>query len=274
MKRLLNIELIKIYSNSGFWVPAIFWAVLYAASLLIVTQINVNFTGIDSTSFFKFPTLWNVTTWIASWFNLLLSIIIIIVTGIEFSHKTFRQHIIDGLTRIELLKAKIFLILVFAFVAFVIVLFCTLIIGLIYNDSNSWLNIIDNIELIFVFFIQSVAYMLFALMITLLIKNIALSILTFILYFISFEPIVRNFFPDNILYFFPMKVISNLTPPPDILQFATQANFQTTINGQVVNDSNATQPFEISLLDNTVAAMIYIAIFIFISAYIIKRKKL
>ena len=229
MKRLLQIEFIKLFSYTGFWVPAMFWIILYILSLFIITQININFPGLDSSTFFKFPTLWNTTTWIASWFNLLLAIITMIFT---------------------------------------------LIVGIFYNNSETWSMIFENIYLPFVYFIQAVAYMSFAMMLALLIKNIALSILTFILYFFPFEPIVRNFFPEQVLSFFPMKVISNLTPAPDVFQVSSQAQFQTTINGQVVNSSSQIPDFEVTLLDNTLAATVYIAIFLILSWFILKNKKL
>jgi len=274
MKRLLQIEFIKLFSYTGFWVPAMFWIVLYILSLFIITQININFPGLDSSTFFKFPTLWNTTTWIASWFNLLLAIITMIFICNEFSYRTFRQHVIDGLLRIELFKAKLFLLIVFAIAGFVLVIISTLILGIFYNNSETWSMIFENIHLPFVYFIQAVAYMAFAMMLALLIKNIALSILTFILYFFPFEPIVRNFFPEQILSFFPMKVISNLTPALDIFQASNSAQFQTTINGQVVNSSSQIPDFEITLLDNTLAATVYIAFFLILSWFILKNKKL
>ncbi len=274
MKRLLQIEFIKLFSYTGFWVPALFWIILYVLSLFIATQININFPGLDSSTFFKFPMLWNTTTWLASWFNLLLAIITMIFICNEFSYRTFRQHVIDGLLRVELFKAKLLLILVFAIVGFILVVVSTLVLGIFYNNSENWSMILENIHLPFVFFIQAVAYMSFAMMLALLLKNIALSILTFILYFFPFEPIVRNFFPEQILSFFPMKIISNLTPAPDVFQVSSHANFQTIINGQVVNSSSALPNFEVSLLENTLVASAYIAIFLVFSWYILKNKKL
>ena len=71
-----------------------------------------------------------------------------------------------------------------------------------------------------------------------------------------------------------MKVISNLTPAPDIFQASNSAQFQTTINGQVVNSSSQIPDFEVTLLDNTLAATVYIAIFLILSWFILKNKKL
>jgi len=274
MKRLLQIEFIKLFTYAGFWVPASFWAILYVLSLFIGTQVNINFPGMDSHTFFTFPMLWNTTTWLASWFNLLLAILIMIIICNEFSYRTFRQHVIDGLSRTELFLGKIALILVFAIAGVVLVFISTLVVGLFFNNAGSWSHIFDTLYLPLVYFIQAIAYMSFAMMISLLLKNIALSILTFILYFFPFEPIIRNFFPDQILMFFPMKVISNLTPPPDVLHISSQPQMITTINGQIISSTPSTPPFEIPLWGNTLVALGYITLFLGISWWILKKKKL
>jgi len=274
MKRLLQIEFLKLLTYAGFWVPALFWAILYVLSLFIGTQINVNLPGLESQTFFTFPMLWNTSTWLASWFNLLLAITIMIFVCNEFSFRTFRQHIIDGLSRTELFFGKVLLIFVFAVAGVVLVFISTLAVGLFFNDADTWSHILDTIHLLLVYFIQAVAYMTFAMMIALLLKNIALSILTFILYFFPIELIIRNIFPDQILMFFPMKVISNLTPPPDVFKISTQPQFYTTVNGQVMNSAPPPPPFEIPLWGNTLVAFGYIALFLGISWWILKKKKL
>jgi ABC-type transport system involved in multi-copper enzyme maturation permease subunit len=273
MKRLLQIEFIKLVTYTGFWIPAIFWALLFVLCLFLGTQISVNIPGLDSGTFFRFPALWNTTTWLASWFNLILAIISMIFICNEFSYKTFRQHVIDGLSRTELFFGKVYLMFVFAFVGFVLVVASTLILGIFYNNAETWPLIMDTIYLPFVYFIQAFAYMAFAMMIALLVKNIGLSILAFFGYFVFFEPIVRNFFPENILMFFPMKVISNLTPAPDVFQVSTNAQFTTTINGQIVDNAPAAS-FEMPLWGNSLVAVGYIALFLTISWYILKNKKL
>lgn len=274
MKRLLQIEFLKLFTYAGFWVPVLFWAILYVVSLFIGTQIDINFPGLDGSTFFAFPMLWNTTTWLASWFNLLLAITIMIFVCNEFSFRTFRQHVIDGLSRTELFLGKVALISVFAVAGVILVFVSTLVLALFFNNADTWSYVFDTIYLPVVYFIQAFAYMSLAMMIALLLKNIALSILTFILYFFPLEPIIRNLFPDEILMFFPMKVISNLTPAPDVLQISTQPQYYTTINGQVVNSAPPSAPFEIPLWGNTLVAIGYIVLFLGISWWILKNKKL
>jgi ABC-2 type transport system permease protein len=273
MKRLLQIEFLKLFTYTGFWVPALFWFILYILSLFIFTQINIGLPGSDN-PLFTFPMVWNTTTWLASWFNLLLAIMIMVLICNEFSFRTFRQHVIDGLSRTELFLGKVSLIVVFAIVGVILVFISTLVVGIFYNNAGTWSYVFDTIHLSLVYFIQAIAYMSLAMMIAFLLKNIALSILIFILYFFPIEPIIRNFFPDEILMFFPMKVISNLTPPPEIFHMSSQPQFYTTINGQVVNSAPQVAPFEIPLWGNTLVALGYIALFLTISWFILKKKKL
>lgn len=274
MKRLLQIEFIKLFTYAGFWVPAIFWIILYILSLFIITQINIQLPGLETSSLFAFPGLWNITTWLASWFNLLLAIMIMIFTSNEFSFRMFRQHVVDGLSRNELFKSKVLLIGVFSIAGVVLVFLSTFILGIFFNTSETWAGVLDKMYLLVVYFVQAFAYMSIGLMLALLFRNIALSIITFILYFFPLEVIIRNFFPDEILVFFPMKVISNLTPPPDIFQFSTQPQFYTTVNGQIINSEPPPPPFELPLWGNTLVATAYICIFLGISWWILKKKKL
>lgn len=274
MRRLINIELSKLLPYSGFWVPAILWFCLYIAAVFIATQISIDLPGLNFYDLFRFPHLWNVTSWTASWFNLLLAIMIMIYTSNEFSCRMFRQHIIDGFTRNELFLGKLSLIVIFSASATVLVFITTLITGVFYNTSESWKLFFDNSYLILVFFAQSFAYMSVGLFISLLLKNIALSIIIFILYFFPVEPIIRNFFPDEILFFFPMKVISNLTPPPDVFSISSHAQFLTTVNGQVINSQQQIEQFEVPLWGNTIAAIIYIALFLTLSHQILRTKRL
>jgi hypothetical protein len=274
MKRLLQIEFLKLRNYTGFWVPASFWLVLYILSLFIVTQFDVQLPGLEKSTLFSFPGLWNVTTWLASWFNLLLAIMIMIFTSNEFSFRMFRQHVVDGLSRTELFKSKVLVMGVFSVAGIVMVFISTFILGIFFNTSETWAMVFDKMYLLVVYMVQAFAYMSIGLMLALLFRNIALSIITFILYFFPIEVIIRNFFPDEILIFFPMKVISNLTPPPDIFQFSAQPQFTTTINGQIMNAEPPPPPFELPLWGNTLVAVAYISLFLGISWYILKKKKL
>ncbi|HBF89127.1 MAG TPA: hypothetical protein DDX39_10835 [Bacteroidales bacterium] len=275
MLRLLKIELQKYLSYTNFWVIIGLHSSLFILSLFIGSQINIDIPGLDFTTFVQFPTIWNTVSWIASWFNLLLAILLIAFIGNEYSFKTFRQNVIDGLSRSELIISKLLVIIVLSIYCFVLVSIVTIAMGLILSTHYDFSIIFSNAGIMFVYFIQTIAYMTFGMFLAILVKNTALSIVFYFLYFFPIEPIVRNLFPDQIGMFFPMKVISNLTPAPEIFNFTGQAQFQTTINGQIQQQMPTQLPVEdASMTLNLIVAIAYILIFSYGSYFVMKRKSL
>lgn len=272
--KLLKIELRKVLSYSTVWV----FLGLYIGIFIIATfvasgmETNVNGTEISLRAFFQFPEVWSMIPWMASWFNILLAMLIILLVGNEITFKTFRQHVASGLTRQELIISKLLLISVISVFSTVIITSLSLIYGVFFSENI--ISIFSKSYLIIVYFLQTFAYMSMGLMIVILLKNIALSIVSFLLYFFPVELIVRNFFPDNIAVYFPVKVISNLTPSPEFYAYAVKNLSQQ----QNIDSSQIVSPLQsfndLSLLTNTVVATIYIVLFFSISYFVIKKRDL
>jgi ABC-2 type transport system permease protein len=274
IKKLLKIEFIKNFNYINFWVMAGLWVLLFALVVFIVTQINIGAPGLESKPYLQFPSVWTTIAWVASWFNLILAIIMIVTVGNEFSYRTFRSQVICGLSRNHLILGKGLFIMVMAFASMLIVLLFTVIFGCIFTSFGTETSIFQKSYTLFVYFIQSIGYMSLGMMIAILLKNTALSIVTFILYFFPAEPIIRNILPDPAFLYFPMKVISNLTPPPDIFHGSfTTAHMSTSINGQVVQQ--APPPVaELSLSMNVTLAVVYIILFFAVSSLTVNKRNL
>jgi ABC-2 type transport system permease protein len=274
MKKLFKIEWIKAKYYTNFWVFFTLHAALFVLVSLFITQVNIGLPGFEKSLIFGFPNTWNVYTWLASWFNILLTITIIVLTGNEFQYRTFRQHIIDGLSRADLLKGKILIIFATALYCGLLVMLSSMIIGLSMTKTLIIKEIFSNIWLVGVYMIQAIAYMSLGLFISILVKNIALSILFFFLYFFPVEPIIRMMIPDMISNLFPMKVISNLTPMPDFIGIEGQSQFYTSVNGQVVNAHDIIVQHEYSMYVNILFSALYSIIFLGLSYYIIHKRNL
>ena len=271
MKRLLQIEFLKTFSFTGFWILSIFWVAFYILSFYVSTFFKMDIPGMETGTVYVFPELWKLSSWLASLFNLLLATLVMILVCNEFSFRTFRQQVINGLSKTELFKSKVLLMIVFAGTATVLVLLFTIVFGFFYNTSKTWPWLLEEIYYPVVYMIQAFAYMSLGLMIALLIRNIAISIITFISYFVV-EFVIRLFLPEKVLAFFPMKIISTLTPFPGDVSFA-QPVYYTTINGQVVA-SSADTPLELPLWGSTAVVIVYIGIFLTISWWLLNKKKL
>jgi len=113
MRRLIQIEWIKIRSNATFWVLSSLHVAIILLILLSDKIFLNNFTingdslkGIvDKTNFpvTQFPDIWHNLTYVAGYLKFILAIYVIISITNEFSFDTLRQHIMNGLSRKELL---------------------------------------------------------------------------------------------------------------------------------------------------------------------------
>lgn len=275
MIKLLKIELKKYFTYANFWVIFGLHAALFALSILIVSNISFSLQGFDINSFWTFPNVWNTVTWIASWFNLILAIFIIVITGNEFSFKTFRKTHIDGLSRHQLVAGKVIVMLMASIYCFVLVFITILLTGFIKSGFTGLSAAFENSYYLFIYFIQAFAYMSVGFFVAVIVKNTGLSILFFILYFFPVEPILRGIIPDVVSNYFPMKIISNLTPAPELFSFGGSAQFTTTINGNVVTQQPAVAeaPADLMWL-NIVIALFYIFAFLFTSKMLIEKRSL
>ncbi len=276
MIRLLKIELSKILPYSTFWVLSGITFGIYFFFLLIGSQINFNFDGIDINVYFRFPTVWQTIAYYSSWFNLLLVLLVIILIGNEFNFKTFRQNSIDGLSRQELFISKLLLITLFAFVAFIISFFSALIIGITYSNNVGSDYILHEIYFVFVFFIQSIGFMSIAFLISLLLKNIAASVVVFIGAYI-FELIIRAFFAIMSIswgQYLPFKVLSNLCDAPSLNKMLTNPMLKESIANATSTAQASGQFTDVNFGVNMVLSLSYIAVFLYFSYLILKKKDL
>lgn len=268
MKKIISLELQKIIPYSIFWIFAAILVTLFLLFSISISHFEINFFGanVDAQNFFKFPHIWNTFTWIASWFNHILALIIIILITNEYNFRTFKQGIIDGLNRNQIVAGKLFVIvslsISFTFVVFLV----SAILGSI--NSDNFIDFFDKFYFLGIYILQTIAIMSFAMFIAFLLKNTALSIITYIGYII-FETIIRLIFRisgSEIFYYFPMKIISNLTPRPSL---------SVAINEQQYSDYVQNVEGVYAGIDSTTTiflAVFFTTIFI-VSTFLIIRKR-
>lgn len=159
---------------------------------------------------FEFPHIWTFITYCASFFNLLLAVIVVIITTNEIQQKTMRQNIIEGLSKHQVIISNFLVVFFLALLATAYTFLCGLIIGLVASESGSPFA---NIHLVGMYLIQAIGYFSFAFLFSIIVKRPALAIVLFILYF-PVEFIVGKLLPSGIYEFFPLKVYADLTPRP------------------------------------------------------------
>ena len=221
MKSIILNEYTKIWSYTAFRVIILLHFILFFLVVLVTSRLDITIPGFSTDYLYQFPNIWEFFPWVASWFNLLLAILIILMTGNEYTFRTFRQHVIDGLSRFDLLTGKVFLIIAIAVYSMLMVLLFSLLFGFIFTRDMTAGLFVKKTYILLVYFVQAVAYMSTGFLLAILFRNTALAIVLFILYRLIIEPVFRLFFPPEARLYFPMKVISNLTPMPEFLSISS-----------------------------------------------------
>ncbi len=225
MLRLLKIELAKNKSYRTFWIlTGIYFTFLLATTLsgmealkwLAEIGAEIGQFDVMKVPLYHFPDIWQNLTFVAQYFRFLIGIFIIISITNEFSYKTIRQNVIDGLSRADFITSKVLFILGFSLTATVVVLFIGLGMGSIYSPESEMRFIATHIGFVGAFFLATLNYLLLVMTIALIVKRAGLSIVILIIY-PAFEWILKIPLPYNFEYlteFLPYSALSNLIDIP------------------------------------------------------------
>jgi len=226
MLRLLSIELHKLKYNKSAKVISIVYFILITFIALIASVEfkfgDFNFRIADQ-GIFNFPFIWHFNTWIASILKLFLAIVIVSMMANEYSNRTLKQNLIDGLSKKEFVISKFLTVVLFSFVSTLFVFVVSLILGLVFSDYNEIGIIFSDMEYLLAYFINLVGFFSFCLFIGILVKKSAFalgclliwSIIEGIIYgFLKWEIFRDTNLVDNIMQLFPLASMSNLIKEP------------------------------------------------------------
>ena len=257
---LLKIEFAKVRNYKTFWVFIGLYIVLVPLWFYGFSQLPLPFFPSES-EMFSFPTIWNYITWIASWWNLLMGVLVVVLTCNEITFRTQRQNIIDGMNRRQMILSKFyFLALLGAFVTFY-----TFLIGFVFGVFNSDISeMFSGIKYIGVYFVQTLGYFAFAFMFAVLVKNSALSIILYIVCFI-FSMFIPLMMDATAAQFMPLNSIQDLTPFPF---------FQEVMEFESNQDPNFEAPFILSQTVRSLVALGWTSVFVLTGYFVVKRRDL
>jgi len=189
MMRLLRIEWNKIQPYRAFRILIGLYLVSFIA--LPYSMERIPFLQ-NWQQLFEFPTIWFSYYFGAEFLSFALAIIIITITTNEYSNRTFRQHIIDGLGRNDLVTGKLLLMAVLAAVLMVLFVVNGYIAGMINafeaDYSGAWIKA----GYIPGFFLHTVGIMAFSFFLANLFRRTGLAIFAFIAWVFPVELILRG----------------------------------------------------------------------------------
>ncbi|MCR5886277.1 ABC transporter permease [Hymenobacter sp. J193] len=210
---LLHAELRKLLPYRTVWILLVLYAVLLAGFVGMSGGTVINGKPMGN-SLYAFPGVWSRLTYVASYFNLLLGILLIILIADEFQFRTFRQQVLDGLSRADLIQGKLGIAVGLTTYATLVVLGIGLFFGLTRGPEAAPGAVTAELGAVGLYAVQALGYLSLAALLAFALRKSGLAILAFLLYGWVAEPLVRSQLPDSLDRYFPGKLLSALTPTP------------------------------------------------------------
>ena len=281
MLRLLQIEFYKLkHSRASRVLSIIYFALLTSIAFIAAIKFDigpVKFHLADQ-GIFNFPYIWHFNTYIASILKFFLLLVIVSMMANEYSNKTLKQNLIDGLSKKEFILSKFYTVIIFSLISTVFVFIVSMILGMIYSDYNEIPIIFSDLEYLLAFFIKLIAFFSFGLLMGILVKRSAFAVGAILVWFFA-ESFFKGFlywkFKDadhtsdrvnEFTQFLPLESIANLIKEP-----FSRLNAVQSVAKQVGEDFKfdyAVHWYQI------VIVLIWTFIFIYLSYFILKKRDL
>lgn len=228
MLRLLQIEFQKLWLNRTSKILLLI-SFIFPLSILILSSIKINFFGyftldLSETKIFEFPYIWHITTFFIAGFKFFFAIVVVSMIGNEYSNRTLKQNLIDGLSKKEVILSKFYFILAYSVIITLVVFLITLTIGVLNTPSQDLYfdTVFSGSEFILAYFVKLLTFFSFCLFVGVLIKRSAFA-LGFLFISFIFELILYGLFrfewydydtSNQIMQFFPFTSMWNLIDEP------------------------------------------------------------
>ena len=222
MIRLLQIELHKLKYNKAAKILSLVYFVLFSA-IALFASIKFNFGPVEfrlaDEGIFNFPYIWHFNSYFVAFLKLFLAIVIVSMMSSEYTNRTLKQNLIDGLSKKEFILSKFYSVLLFAVASTLLLFIVSLILGLIFSDFDEVGIIFSDLEYIFAYFLKLVGFFSLCLFFGILLKRSAFA-LGFLFLLWIFEGIIQLLIKfqaeslEFIIQFLPLESMSNLIAEP------------------------------------------------------------
>ncbi len=274
MIRLLQIELQKLLLNRTSKI-LIFISFILPLCVIVLSAIKINFFGfftleLGELGIFNFPIVWHINTYFSALFKFFFAIVVVSMIGNEYSNKTLKQNLIDGMSKKEFILSKFYTILFFSLISSLIIFIISLILGFVYSSYNEWSIIMRGIEFIPAYFFKLVGFFAFCLFLSVLAKRSAFALaflfIDFILEWILFGIIAWKSNVDmaeKVQSFLPLTSMSNLIKQP----------FQRIAMSKFPEKNSLDYDYAVHF-NATLIVILWTAIFIYSAYYLLKKRDL
>ncbi len=275
MLRLLAIELHKLrYNKSAKVISLVYFILITFIALIASIEIPLINVRLAEQGIFNFPYIWHFNTYIAAILKLFLAIVIVSMMANEYSNRTLKQNLIDGLSKWEFVLSKFLTVVLFSVLSTLFVFIVSLLLGLKFSDYTEPSIIFSDLEYLFAYFVKLLGFFSFCLFLGVLVKRSAFAlgflfvwnIIEGVIYGLLRWKILDEDTADKIIQFFPLSAMSNLIVEP----FSRLGAIQSAAN-QIGEGFSKDYSVHSTTL---IIVLAWTAIFVYGSYYILKKRDL
>ena len=278
MKRLLSIELQKIWKNKASRVLTLTYFILLTFIALIASiKFDLGPFHIDpaENGIFNFPYIWHFNTYIAAYLKFFLAIVIVSMMANEYSYGTLKQNLIDGMSKKEFILSKFLTVVLFATISTVFVFFMSLILGYSFSSYTEIGIVFSDLEYLLAFFVKLLGFFSFCLFLGILVKRSAFALGFLLVWSIAeqigygvlkYQIFNKSEKVDTLFSFFPLESMSNLIVEP-----ISRLNIIKSIGNQV--GVTGTKDYSVHLT-GILIVLAWTVIFMLMSYKLLKKRDL
>ena len=267
MSYIYRIAARKLFKSRSFWIMLLLY--VFSLSTLIfgieafIKNVTVNAGNkspipIPEVSVYIFPYIWQNISYLAGFLKLFPALILIIFVTAEYSYKTNRQHIMNGMSRESYFFSQMVFLVGLALFSTLLLILLTLFLGVQHTNDVSLSLVFSRSYFSLAYFMELLAFLSIAFFTAIIIKRSGLAIIVFLLLYAVIEPISRFYLPETLAQSMPFKRIGNLIDLPNTsLMKLFGVSFRTNID-----------TFDLLFV------IFYAVFFLFLSYLLIKKRDL
>jgi len=276
MLRLLSIEYLKLkYSRASKVLIIVYFGLLSSIAILSSMSFNIGPIAIRfaEQGIFEFPYIWHFTTWVAAIFKFFLLLVIVSMVSNEYSNRTLKQNLIDGLSKREFVLSKFLMVAVLSVLSTVFVVLLSLLLVFSFSSNTELSVVTTDLQYLGAFCLKLFTFFSFGLFLGILIKRSAFAIGALIIWYII-EKIIIGFVEFNVKFskvnspvnWLPLESSSGLIHEP-----ITRMDTIKQISENIPSSDFLAYDYSVPMV-NVIASCVWCVIF-FIGSNVIIRKR-
>ncbi len=267
MLRLIDIELFKIkHSRSAKIMTILYFSLFLSAALLSTIKFSIGsieFRLADQ-GIYNFPFTWHFMSFMVALLKIILAIVIVSMMSSEYTNRTIKQNLIDGLSKKEFILSKFYVVVIYSLVSTVVLFVVVLSLGLIFSDYTEIQIIFRDLEYLAAYFVKLLGFFTLCMFLGLLVKRSAFALGFLLLLFIS-ELIIGHYIP-LIENFTPLNAMWGLIEEP-FTRFDAVQTAAKTLDADILSDYSVK-------FTNIITVLAWTALFVFGSYKLLKKRDL